>query len=742
MNPLQRAAIVRKAIYLGAILVLFTVSMFWRGAIPVPLGSSTASASTPFRWAASHTIKSQAERLEVWELDEREGESDITGSALQLTLTGSRGIAVTALWLSAIDKQKRNDFHEFELRVKAVTKLQPNFITPWIFQSWNIAYNVSVEMHGSGDMYFYIVRGIQLLAEGERRNSRSPDMRYQIAFYYQNKFGVSDQVEILRCLYDLSCIPPTKRDPKQFTDPATGKFNDKAFEDFCTRHPHLVRRLRGEDQRYTDKRAKEKLRRATPQEVVEFLNTNWEVPSRYRINYLKEPTDDFAEPENQFPVLPKQFNEGPEEADPTIATPDDRAPKVGYFTAFKASRAWYSYSLLLLPPPLKDAQGLTIPGPTPSAGTFGHDPAKHRVPRLPMMIIFRQGAPRAQSYQAEMEQKEGWFDDEGWQIDDPRDQPSKWWFPDDPDRPTRARGVVVGMGRTWSLEEWRRAADMWDRHGKDYGLSFPQGRKETLENRRGDPNSIPADPTPEQLADPVIRERYLAKIGLEFYGSNRSVTNFAYFVAASQAEAQARTVIARKTLWKADQARKVGKPDEAIRFYKDGLDQWKQVLIANKDFHRPERSDRTEEETFEYEFAYMRLLVQEDSRVRERANEMFLAWRGLIPFRKPAVPFPADEFRKWRWMIPFLPQSRGAEVPALPDPLWTPANREEIKWQVVENVADADFSSPFVGSLAPDRLAWVNEAMKESVRVRLNVRTKQAAPQTTTAVPTPSPTKP
>ena len=39
-------------------------------------------------------------------------------------------------------------------------------------------------------MYFYIARGIELLAEGERRNQRSPDMRYQIAFYYQNKFGV------------------------------------------------------------------------------------------------------------------------------------------------------------------------------------------------------------------------------------------------------------------------------------------------------------------------------------------------------------------------------------------------------------------------------------------------------------------------------------------------------------------------------------------------------------------------
>ncbi|AMV27328.1 hypothetical protein VT84_23210 [Gemmata sp. SH-PL17] len=710
MNPLQRAAIVRKTTYLGAILVLFTLSMIWRGAIPVPLSGS----SGPFRWAAGHTIQAQARNLDVWELDPQEGEAEITGSALRLTLTGSRGLAVSALWLSAIDKQKRNDFHEFEQRVMMVTKLQPNFITPWIFQSWNIAYNVSVEMHGSGDMYFYIVRGIQLLAEGERHNKRSPDIRYQIAFYYQNKFGVSDQVETLRCLFDLSCIPPSQRNPKQFEDPETGRINYAKFQEFCEKHPHLVRRLRGEDLRYTDKRAKEKLRRGTPKEVVDFLKTNWEVPSRYRPNYLKELTDDLAETENQFPALPPQFNEGPDEANPTSGTADDRAPGLGYFTGFKAARAWFSYSLLLLPPPLKDAQGLPVPGPTPAPGTFDHDPAKHRVPRLPMMVIFRQGAPRAQSYQAEMEQKEGWFDEEGWQIDDPSDQPSKWWFPDNPDRPTQPRGVVVGTGRAWSLEEWRKAAEMWDRHGRDYGLVFAQGRRETLENRRGDPGSLPNDPTPEQLTDPVLRERYLAKVALEYYGSNRSVTNFPYFLASAQAEAKSLTVRARKTLWKAEQARKISNPPLAIRLYKEGLGLWKQVLTENKDFLRPERSDRTEEETAEYDLAYLRLLVQDDERVRKRANEQVHAAQAVVPFLT----------------LPFQTEALAPGQVAVADPLWTTANREEIKWYVVENVADADFSSPFVGSLAPDRIAWVSETMKESVRSKQGVSRKpqQQAP--------------
>jgi len=709
MNSLQRAATIRKGLYFAAIVVLFTVSMVWRGMIPVPLGTSTARAAQPFRWANDHTIQSQAQRLEVWELDPNESEADISGSALRLALTGSRGIVVTGLWLSAIEKQKRNDFHEFEKRVQAVTKLQPNFITPWIFQSWNITYNVSVEMQGSGDMYYYIVRGIQLLAEGERRNKRSPDMRYQIAFYYQNKFGVSDQVETLRCLYDLSCMPPSERDPENLLDQTTKEINYEAFRRFCTHHPHFVRRLRGDEGTNLDKHAKEKLRAPNPEDVIRFLRKNYEdLPCRYRKDLVKDKwTDELADPSSTvvFPVLPPQFNEGPNEAHPAIATLDDFAPTVGYFSAYKAARAWFSYSLLLVPPPLKDDQGNPIPGPTPPPGVGGYDPAKHRVPRLPMLIIFRQGAPRAQSYQAELEQKEGWFDAEGWRIEG--------WFPG------QSRGVVVGAGREWSLDEWRQAAQMWQRHGTDYALSLGD-RYARLQAEAGNPNTLPPNPTPDQLADENLRKRYMANNAIRYYHSNRSVTNFAYFLASAQAEEMPMTIQARKKLWQADQARKIGEPLKAIRLYKEGLDQWKQVLITKPSFHRlppPDHSDRVEEETFEYELAYQRLLVEHDERVRDRANLIAHTANGVIPFL--SVPFPKGD----------ATQRSG------PDPLWPTVNREELKWFVVENVAGADFSSPFVRTLAPDGSPWVREDIKEAIRIRQGVSRTAKVPMAQSNLP-------
>src|SRR5262249_55391673 len=286
MNPLQQAAVRRKIAYLVAILVLFTLSMFWRGVIDIPLAGKVRAADA----VASATIQNQATRLELRELEQ--GDPELAGSAIRLGLIRSRGLGVTILWRAGLEKQMRNDFHEFEVYVNTITKLQPHFITPWIYQSWNIAYNVSVEQDKLNDMYFYIARGIELLAEGERRNKRSPDMRYQVAFYYQNKFGVSDKVQTLRCLFQLSCMPPAERTtgPWNLTN-ADGAVNMEGFQNFCKDHPHLVRRLR------------DKLNCKTPSDVVDFLRDNRTVPTRY-----KNATD-LADPERQFPALPPRFEE-------------------------------------------------------------------------------------------------------------------------------------------------------------------------------------------------------------------------------------------------------------------------------------------------------------------------------------------------------------------------------------------------------------------------------------------------
>ncbi|QDU22074.1 hypothetical protein [Urbifossiella limnaea] len=637
MNPLQKAAVRRKLWYLGVILGLFTVSMYWRGTLDIPLAGKVGFATA----LAERTIKYQATRHELRELEQ--GDPEILGTVARLLLTGSRGFAMTALWYNAIDQQKRNDFHKFEQSVKAVTTLQPHFITPWIFQSWNIAYNVSVEMQSMGDMYFYIARGIELLSEGERRNKKSPDMRYQIGFYYQNKFGVADQVQTLRCLYDLSNIPTGERNPADFLD-KDGGVDLKRFQTFCEKNPLLVRRLRGEERRDRDRKDKsfETLRARTPADVVDFLRTNYKVPSRFR-----NAGGELADPERQFPALPPKFDEGRDEASAGELTRDPA------FTGFMAARAWFAYANTLVPPNPKDANDNPLPASTPRPGEF--DQFKYRVPRLPMLIIFRQGPPRAQSYQAEMLTKDGWFDKDGWDVDGRVDESSAWFAEPSPGGP-RKRTVVIGTGRDWSREAWEQAAQMWRTHGENYGQLLDAARlaryREDARIPLGASDFVPLPPeiTPDQAAaDPAFARRHAATTALFFYHQNRTVTNFPYYLANAQAEARADTVRARKTLFEADQSRRAGNRLEAIRLYKDGLEQWKSVLLANPAYHRPERFDRVEEETFEFELDYLRLLAQDDRRVQDKALEVLREGvSAVLPFQGARVAIPVSYDLKLR----------------------------------------------------------------------------------------------
>jgi hypothetical protein len=712
MNPLQRAAFRRKVVYFGVILGLFTLSMFWRGTLPIPLsGARAAEPSALQRQAdrvASRTVLNRAVALELREVDE--GEPDLESASRQLLYLAGRGVYVAYLWKSAIDKQMRNDFHKMDELIRRVTKLQPHFITPWIFQSWNITYNVSVEMQGSGDMYYYIARGIDLLAEGERRQGRidpetgrrigSPDMRYQIAFYYQNKFGVSDNVEVLRCLFQMSCIPPDDRntDAGGLTN-NDGSVNLAKFEAFCRKYPHLVRRLRGEaGSRGTDeisqRRIAEALKCPRPEDVIQFLRDNKDVPSRFKN------ARELADADKQFPVLPPKFDEN--QVSPGDETRDD-------FSGFKAARAWFVYSTVPLPPQPLDLKGDPLPAsaPRPSSRPMPgeYDPFRYRVPRQPMLIIFRQGAPRVQSFQAEMEQKEGWFDDAGWSIDEYADDTQKW-FPDSP------APVVVGAGTPWSGREWAAASQMWDRHGYEYGLGPDAGRRLKSKEYRDAAEQVRGEPTPEQLEDPVYHTRALMAAAPFHYDHARGITNFGFFQVAARTEKESETVAARKTLWDAEQARKQGSTKKTtaaiIRDYRRGLELWGEVLKKHKDFHRPERSQKTDEDTYAFELGYLRLIVQEDPRVRAKAAELVRRTDAAIK----ALPFPFSHSS---------PMDLSVAV-------------EEAKWVVAES--DPEFS-PFAGVMKlEDRLdprnggPWVPPEIKEAVRQQQGVqRAKPLAQQ-------------
>src|SRR5258707_11662237 len=178
-STFQQRALRRKLIY-----VFLIIAMFWFALV--------------FRIAKIYGLDAQAADLQL--RDQDQGQVQLTGSALRLTLTGSRGLAVCLLWWTATEKQKKHEWNELELLVNSLTKLQPYFVTPWLFQSWNLAYNVSVESDRIQDKYFYIDLGIDLLAEGEAQNRLNPDLRFYMGFYNEQKIGLRDEASTFRDL--------------------------------------------------------------------------------------------------------------------------------------------------------------------------------------------------------------------------------------------------------------------------------------------------------------------------------------------------------------------------------------------------------------------------------------------------------------------------------------------------------------------------------------------------------------
>jgi hypothetical protein len=93
MNQLQRASVRRKVIYVAAILVLFSLTLFWRGKLTVPFGNPARAAeqaptalNRTADTLARAAVQSQAERLELRELDQ--GDPEIAASAARSATAG------------------------------------------------------------------------------------------------------------------------------------------------------------------------------------------------------------------------------------------------------------------------------------------------------------------------------------------------------------------------------------------------------------------------------------------------------------------------------------------------------------------------------------------------------------------------------------------------------------------------------------------------------------------------------
>lgn len=599
-SPLELQVRRRKFIYIGLILVLFAASWGWRKTV----------------------IDGLAEKLAIRE--EGRGEVELTGAVVRLGLTGSRGLATCILWANAIEKQKKNQWNELEVLVNSLAKLQPHFITPWLFQSWNLAYNVSVESDRVRDKYFYITKGIRYLATGERQNQNHPDLRWSIGFYLQQKICASDETNYQRSLFQLSLIPPHERDPARFWKDGS-EINWVELEDFCKKHPQLARRLSEGMQRETQREKKKLFTCERAEQVIQFLEDNYYVPSLWETKPLPpgasngrtwlatSESDKLHSPADRFPILP----------DPDTVKFDPQALATGFtprddIDGYLVAHSWFAYSQDPLPPPSRK-----LPGNSEEIT----DPAKQRRPKNITTLIFRNYPAQACRYVGERLQQEGWYDDEPWDA-------SETWFRDARGSEMAGKDFRYGGGTKWSLEAWKRAYREWTRHGEENKLLFPSPQAE--ENTRRDAQAfanrarIPVGGMPPPLREDAMdaqeRNEFEAAKFMFEYDFYRRVSNFPHHHTRTMVEAREETVACRKLLYQANQLETSGTPNppQALATYRQPievasveawrgkqltpLEAWRElVLKKNKDFRR---DTFAQEQSAEYELRYLRLFTR------------------------------------------------------------------------------------------------------------------------------------
>lgn len=109
-----------------------------------------------------------------------------------------RGLVVDVLWMRADRLKEEGQFFDARQIAEWITTLQPRFGEVWIFQAWNMAYNISVTMPETQPQlrWQWVKNGYELLRDKAiRSNPKDIQLYHELARIFQHKIGgVSDNV--------------------------------------------------------------------------------------------------------------------------------------------------------------------------------------------------------------------------------------------------------------------------------------------------------------------------------------------------------------------------------------------------------------------------------------------------------------------------------------------------------------------------------------------------------------------
>ena len=113
---------------------------------------------------------------------------DPSESVPLLLLGGLGGIAVDFIWARAIAQHEEKKYYELLTINNLIAKLQPNFPAVWIFQAWNMAYNIAHEWDAPRNKWKWIHTGLHFAKKGTAKNPTSGDLFFELGYMYLHLF--------------------------------------------------------------------------------------------------------------------------------------------------------------------------------------------------------------------------------------------------------------------------------------------------------------------------------------------------------------------------------------------------------------------------------------------------------------------------------------------------------------------------------------------------------------------------
>jgi hypothetical protein len=133
--------------------------------------------------------------------------ANLDSFSLALLLGGLRGPLVMFLWTNSESQKSDKDLESFDTQVELIRLLQPEFDTVHLFQIWNKAYNVSVQLASLSNKYAAILDAVEYAHRTDISNPNDINIISATAGLFTDKLGNSTEKDYYRRRVRTETLP-------------------------------------------------------------------------------------------------------------------------------------------------------------------------------------------------------------------------------------------------------------------------------------------------------------------------------------------------------------------------------------------------------------------------------------------------------------------------------------------------------------------------------------------------------